>query len=87
MTQQQLADVMREAGSKIHRSTIGKIESGDRACPSVRLSSSPGILGIDLSELSTCPGTGQPRAPQRKSPRASSTGQGAARPLEEAQLL
>ena len=30
LTQQQLADVMREAGAKMHRSTIGKIEAGER---------------------------------------------------------
>src|SRR5205814_10517275 len=30
LTQQQLADVMRADGSKMHRSTIGKIEAGER---------------------------------------------------------
>jgi transcriptional regulator with XRE-family HTH domain len=51
LTQQQLADVMREAGSKMHRSTIGKIEAGERVVSIGEAAQFADILGIDLREL------------------------------------
>jgi transcriptional regulator with XRE-family HTH domain len=51
LTQQQLADVMREAGAKMHRSTIGKIEAGERVVSIGEAAQFAGILGIDLKQL------------------------------------
>ncbi len=51
LTQQQLADVMREAGSKMHRSTIGKIEAGERVVSLGEGAQFAEVLGIDLREL------------------------------------
>jgi transcriptional regulator with XRE-family HTH domain len=51
LTQQQLADVMREAGSKMHRSTIGKIEAGERIVSIGEAAQFARILGIDLTQL------------------------------------
>ena len=51
LTQQQLADVMREAGLKMHRSTIGKIEAGERAVSIGEAAQFAEVLGIDLREL------------------------------------
>jgi transcriptional regulator with XRE-family HTH domain len=51
LTQQQLADVMREAGAKMHRSTIGKIEAGERVVSIGEAAQFADILGIDLREL------------------------------------
>ena len=53
MTQQQLADAMARTGNKIHRSTIGKIESGDRPVTIGEAVQLAGILGIPLVELVT----------------------------------
>src|ERR1700722_2997434 len=53
MTQQQLADAMASTGNKIHRSTIGKIESGDRPVTIGEAVQLAGILGVDLAELVT----------------------------------
>jgi transcriptional regulator with XRE-family HTH domain len=51
LTQQQLADVMREAGSKMHRSTIGKIEAGERVVSIREGAQLADVLHIDLREL------------------------------------
>ena len=51
LTQQQLADVMREAGSKMHRSTIGKIEAGERVVSIGEGAQFAEVLGIDLRQL------------------------------------
>jgi transcriptional regulator with XRE-family HTH domain len=51
LTQQQLADVMREAGVKMHRSTIGKIEAGERVVSIGEAAQFAKVLGIDLREL------------------------------------
>lgn len=51
LTQQQLADVMREAGVKMHRSTIGKIEAGERVVSIGEAAQFAEVLGIDLREL------------------------------------
>jgi transcriptional regulator with XRE-family HTH domain len=51
LTQQQLADVMREAGIKMHRSTIGKIEAGERVVSIGEAAQFAERLGIDLREL------------------------------------
>jgi transcriptional regulator with XRE-family HTH domain len=51
LTQQQLADVMREAGSKMHRSTIGKIEVGERVVSVGEAAQFADVLGIDLRQL------------------------------------
>ncbi len=51
LTQQQLADVMREAGAKMHRSTIGKIEAGERVVSIGEAAQFADILGIELREL------------------------------------
>jgi transcriptional regulator with XRE-family HTH domain len=58
LTQQQLADVMASTGNKIHRSTIGKIESGDRPVTVGEAAELAGILGVGLAELVTDPGLG-----------------------------
>jgi transcriptional regulator with XRE-family HTH domain len=55
MTQQQLADLMARTGNKIHRSTIGKIESGGRPVTIGEAVQLAGILGADLAELITDP--------------------------------
>ena len=51
LTQQQLADVMREAGAKMHRSTIGKIEAGERIVSIGEAAQFAEVLGIDLRQL------------------------------------
>jgi transcriptional regulator with XRE-family HTH domain len=51
LTQQQLADVMREAGSRMHRSTIGKIEAGERVVSVGEAAQFAAVLGIDLTQL------------------------------------
>lgn len=51
LTQQQLADVMRERGLKMHRSTIGKIEAGERVVSIGEAAQFAQVLGIDLREL------------------------------------
>ena len=51
LTQQQLADVMREAGSKMHRSTIGKIEAGERVMSIGEAAQFTDRLGVNLAEL------------------------------------
>lgn len=56
MTQQHLADAMASTGNKIHRSTIGKIESGDRPVTVGEAIELAGILGVDLAGLVTSPG-------------------------------
>lgn len=53
MTQQQLADAMASTGNKIHRSTIGKIESGGRPVTIGEAVQLAGILGVDLAVLAT----------------------------------
>jgi transcriptional regulator with XRE-family HTH domain len=60
MTQQELADAMAATGNKIHRSTIGKIESGDRPVTIGEAVQLAGILGVGLAELVT--DTGQDEA-------------------------
>jgi transcriptional regulator with XRE-family HTH domain len=51
LTQQQLADVMRDRGVKVHRSTIGKIEAGERMVSVGEATEFAEALGIDLREL------------------------------------
>jgi len=51
LTQQQLADVMREAGARMHRSTIGKIEAGERVVSIGEAAQFAEVLGIDLTHL------------------------------------
>jgi transcriptional regulator with XRE-family HTH domain len=53
MTQQQLADAMAATGNKIHRSTIGKIESGDRPVTIGEAVELAGIVGVPLADLAT----------------------------------
>jgi transcriptional regulator with XRE-family HTH domain len=53
MTQQQLADAMAATGNKIHRSTIGKIESGDRPVTIGEAVQLAGIVGVPLEVLAT----------------------------------
>lgn len=55
LTQQQLADAMARTGNKIHRSTIGKIENGDRPVTVGEAAEIAGILGVDLADLLTEP--------------------------------
>lgn len=52
-TQQQLADAMRATGSKMHRSTIGKIEAGERAVSIGEAAQFAKVLGVPLTELLT----------------------------------
>jgi transcriptional regulator with XRE-family HTH domain len=56
MTQQQLADLMARTGNRIHRSTIGKIESGARPVTIGEAVQFAGILGVGLAQLVTDPG-------------------------------
>lgn len=51
LTQQQLADVMSAAGSRMHRSTIGKIEAGERVVSVGEGLRFAAVLGIDLTQL------------------------------------
>ena len=51
LTQQQLADMMRERGVKVHRSTIGKIEGGERMVSVGEATEFADALGIDLRQL------------------------------------
>jgi transcriptional regulator with XRE-family HTH domain len=51
LTQQQLADVMRGRGLKMHRSTIGKIEAGERVVSVGEADQFAEALGIDLRQL------------------------------------
>jgi transcriptional regulator with XRE-family HTH domain len=53
LTQQQLADVMRETGAKMHRSTIGKIEAGERVMSIGEGAQFADVLGVNLTELIT----------------------------------
>lgn len=55
LTQQQLADVLASTGNKIHRSTIGKIENGDRPVTVGEATQIAEILGVDLAALLTEP--------------------------------
>jgi len=57
LTQQQLADPMASTGNKIHRSTIGKIENGDRPVTVGEAVQIAGILDVDLADLLTEPAT------------------------------
>jgi transcriptional regulator with XRE-family HTH domain len=51
LTQQQLAEVMREHGARMHRSTIGKIEAGERVVSIGEAAQFADVLGIDLTQL------------------------------------
>jgi transcriptional regulator with XRE-family HTH domain len=51
LTQRQLADVMREAGYKMHQTTVAKIEAGERAVPVDEAAQFADALGIDLTQL------------------------------------
>jgi transcriptional regulator with XRE-family HTH domain len=64
MTQQHLADQMARTGSKIHRSTVGKIEIGDRPVTIGEAVQFAAVLGVPLAELVADPsaGTGHARA-------------------------
>jgi transcriptional regulator with XRE-family HTH domain len=53
LTQEQLAERMAAAGNMMHRSAIAKIESGDRSVSVGEAVQFAGVLGIDLSELTT----------------------------------
>lgn len=59
LTQQELAERMASTGNKIHRSTIGKIESGDRPVTIGEAVQFAGILGVPLAELITDPASGE----------------------------
>ncbi len=64
MTQQQLADQMARTGNKIHRSTVGKIENGDRPVTIGEAVQFAGILGVGLAVLLT--DAGQDEAHRRR---------------------
>ena len=51
LTQQQLADLMRTAGTRMYRSTIGKIEAGERVVSVGEGAQFARVLGIDLTQL------------------------------------
>lgn len=51
LTQQQLADVMSAAGTRMHRSAIAKIEAGDRIVSIGEGVQFAEVLGIDLRQL------------------------------------
>jgi transcriptional regulator with XRE-family HTH domain len=51
MTQQDLADLMRSTGNKIHRSTIGKIECGGRTVTIGEAVQLAAYLEVDLAGL------------------------------------
>ncbi len=51
LTQQQLADVMRAHGIGMHRSTIGKIEAGERVVSIEEAAGFAEVLNMDLREL------------------------------------
>lgn len=53
LTQQELADVMASTGNKIHRSTVGKIENGERPVTVGEAVQLAGILGVPLMDLVT----------------------------------
>lgn len=53
MTQQQLADFMARTGDGIYRSTIGKIENGDRPVSVNEAVQIAGIFGVPLTEMLT----------------------------------
>lgn len=57
MTQQQVADLMARSGGKIHRSTVGKMENGDRPVTIDEAVQVAAILGVPLAELVTEPGS------------------------------
>lgn len=51
ITQQELADVMTRGGTKMHRSTIGKIEAGVRVVSVGEAAQLAGALGVWIEEL------------------------------------
>lgn len=51
MTQQDLAEWMAKTGNKFHRSTIAKIEAGDRLVTVGEALELAGILGVDLQDV------------------------------------
>ncbi len=51
MTQQTLADLMAGTGNKFHRSTIAKIENGDRPVTIGEAVQLAGILGVNVLDL------------------------------------
>jgi transcriptional regulator with XRE-family HTH domain len=53
LTQQQLADMMRAAGSKMHRSTIGKIEAGERVVSIGEAAQFAEVLDLKLTDMLT----------------------------------
>jgi transcriptional regulator with XRE-family HTH domain len=53
LTQQQLADMMRVAGSKMHRSTIGKIEAGERVVSIGEAAQFADVLDLKLTDMLT----------------------------------
>ena len=53
LKQQDLADLMASTGNKIHRSTIGKIEAGDRVVSIGEAVQLAAFLETDLAELVT----------------------------------
>ena len=79
LTQQQLADRMAATGHKIHRSTVGKIESGDRPVSVGEAVQFAGALNIPLLELVTIP---QMETEQERAYRARLNAQMAVRSLQ-----
>jgi transcriptional regulator with XRE-family HTH domain len=55
LTQQQLAERMTATGTRMHRSGIAKIESGDRVVSVGEAIQLAAVLGVDLAELVTDP--------------------------------
>jgi transcriptional regulator with XRE-family HTH domain len=86
LTQQQLADVMREAGSRMHRSTIGKIEAGERVVSVGEAAQFARVLGIDLTQLISA-GHGRLVTAQLKVRSLEHQAEEYARRLREAQVL
>jgi transcriptional regulator with XRE-family HTH domain len=86
LTQQQLADVMRAAGFRIYRSTIGKIEAGERVVSVGEATEFADVLGIDLRELINV-GTGRRVKAQLKVRSLELRADDYARQLEETQVL
>lgn len=86
LTQQQLADVMREAGSRMHRSTIGKIEAGERVVSVGEAAQFARVLGIDLTQLINV-GKGRRAKAQLRVRSLEYRAEEYARVLEETQVL
>ena len=86
LTQQQLADVMRAAGVGMHRSTIGKIEAGERMVSVGEATEFADALGIDLRELINV-GKGRRVRAQLKVRSLELRADDYARKLEEIQVL